>query len=268
MINPSYLFNLLPSRPLNAPTARMSGIQIHTEDPISASSITPQTSNAGNPSQPAKSTAPPPYVYPPAEPGAVAPTPTRTVPHSSSYGPPAPQPGAGSVPPPRITAQLSLPPPPKAGEKPLSPEHYAPVPSTLAQPQPYPSQMSQPTVDSPIKGVPTGSTTATIMQPSCDPSTQPSNDASSTDMPIRASLEHPPGYVQDPFASDMTPDQRFAAEQQQGNGSDTLPSLGYTDNPRGTKPGLEDDIWGTAKKWMKESGKQAKEAWDKFGPEK
>ena len=244
----------------------MSGIQIHTEDPISlanASSITPQTSNAENPSQPAKSTAPPPY-----QPGAGAPTPTRTVPHSSSYGPPAPQPGAAPVPPPRtITAQPNLPPPPKAGEKPLSPEHYAPIHYTPAQPQPYPSQMSQPTVDSPIKGVPTGSTTSTSMQPSFDPSTQPRNDASSTDMPIRASLEHPPGYVQDPFASDMTPDQRFAAEQQQGNRSDTLPSLGYTDNPRGTKPGLEDDIWGTAKKWMKESGKQAKEAWDKYGPE-
>ena len=250
----------------------MSGIQIHTEDPISpanASSITPQTSNAGNFSQPAQATAPHPYVYPPAQPGAAAPTPTRSVPHSSSYGPPAPQPGAAPVPPPpTTTAQPSLPPPPKAGEKPLSPEHYAPVQSTPAQPQPYPSQMSQPTVDSPIKGVPTGSTTSTIMQPSFDPSNQASNDASSTDMPIRASLEYPPGYVQDPFASDVTPDQRFAAEQQRGNGSDTLPSLGYTHNPRGTKPGLEEDIWGTAKKWMKESGKQAKEAWDKFGPEK
>lgn len=89
-------------------------------------------------------------------------------------------------------------------------------------------------------------------------------------MPIRASLEHPPGYVQDPFASDMTPDQRFTAEQQQGNRSDIVPSLGYTDDPKGTRADSEDDktVWGTAKKWAIERGGQAKEAWDRFSQEK
>lgn len=254
----------------------MSGIPIHTEDPISpanASNITPQTSDAGNPSQPAKSTAPSPYVYPPAQPGAIAPTPTSTVPHSSSHGPPAPQPGVAPIPPPPTTAaQPSLPPPPKAGEKPLSPELYAPVHYTPAQPQPYPSQMSQPPVNSPMRGVPTGSTTSTSMSTSftSDASAQPIDVSSSPDMPARASLEHPPGYVQNPFASDMTPDQRFAAEQEQGNRSDTLPCLGYIDNPKGSRPGLEDDktAWGTAKNWVKETGEQAKEVWDNFGPEK
>ena len=91
-------------------------------------------------------------------------------------------------------------------------------------------------------------------------------------MPVRASLEHPPGYVQNPFASDMTPDQRFATQQQEENRSDTPPSLGYVDDSK-ARPGLEDDqtVWGTAKKWMKEKGEQAnklgEEAWNKFGAE-
>lgn len=246
-------------------------IQIHTADPINPNTSSIATSNAGNPSQLAESTAPSPDVYPPAQPGAAAPTPTSTAPQSSSHGPPAPQPGVIPVPlPATTTAQPSLPPPPKAGEKPLSPEHYAPVHYTPAQPQPYPSQMSHPTVDSPIKGVPTGSTTTTITQPSFGPSSQPNNVSSSTDMPIRGSLEHPPGYVQDPFASDMTPDQRFTAEQQQGNGSDMVPSLGYIDDPKATRPGAEDEktVWGTAKEWAIERGGQAKEVWDKFSPGK
>ena len=258
----------------------MSGIQIHSEDPISAakaSAITPQTaysSNAGTPSQPAKITGTPAYACPPAQPGAAAPTPTRTETQSSSSGPPAPQPGIAPVPPPpTTTAQPSLPPQPKAGEKPLSPEQYAPFQSTPAQPQPYPTQMSQPRVDRPLKGLPPGSTTSTSIRPSFNPSTQPSDISYPTDMPVRASLEHPPGYVQNPFASDLTPDQRFAAEQQQENGSDTLGSLGYVDNAKGPRPGLEDDetVWGTAKKWAKETGEKAsklgEEVWGKFGPE-
>lgn len=69
----------------------------------------------------------------------------------------------------------------------------------------------------------------------------------------------------------MTPEQRFAAKQEQENGSDTLPSLGYVDNPKGPRQGLEDDqtVWGSAKKWMKEQGEHAsrvgEEVWNKFG---
>ena len=255
-------------------------VRIHTEDPINpakAGGITPQTvqsSQEGNPSQPEQTITPSPYVYPSAQPGAAAPTPTSTIPQSSSYGPPAPQPGATPVPPPPTTTRRpSVPPPPKAGEKPLPPEHYAPVHSTLAQPQPYPSQMLQSPVDGPSRALPPASTTSTSTQPSFTPSAQPSNIPSSTDMPARASLEHPPGYVQNPFASDMTPDQRFAAQHQHENRSDTLPSLGYVDNSKGARPELEEDqtVWGTAKKWMKETGEQAgklgEEVWSKFGAE-
>ena len=265
-------------------------VQIHSEDPISpvkASGITPHTahnSNAENPSQPKQTTTGPPYAYPPAQPGAVAPTPTSTIPPSPSYGPPAPMPGVAPVPPPpTITARPGVPPPPKAGEKPLSPERYAPVHSIPAQAQPYPSQVSQSPVDHPLRAIPPGSTTSTSTEPSFIPSARPgdipsstdtparvSNVPSSADMSARVSLEHPPGYVQNPFASDMTPEQRFAAQQQQENQSDTLPSLGYNDTSKGARPGLEDDqtVWGTAKKWAKETGEQAsklgEEVWNKF----
>ena len=93
-------------------------------------------------------------------------------------------------------------------------------------------------------------------------------------MEVRASLEHPPGYVQNPFASDMTPDQRYAAEQQQESRPDSLPSLGYIDHPKGPRPGLEDEgtVWGATKKWVKETGGKAsklgEEVWDKLGPER
>lgn len=256
-------------------------VQIHTEDPINAakaSGITSQTahnSNTESPQQPGQttSTASTPYAYPPAQPGAAAPTHTSTLPQSSSYGPPAPQPGAAPVPPPpTITAGPSVPPPPKAGEKPLSAEHYKAVHSRPAQPQPYPSQVSQPLVDHPVRAVPAGSTTSTSTEPFFNPSTQPSNMPSSTDMPARASLDHPPGYVQNPFAADMTPDQRFTAQQEQEKRSEILPSLGYIDNSKGERPGLEDDqtVWGTAKKWAKGTGEQAsklrEEVWNQFGP--
>ncbi|CAF9903803.1 MAG: hypothetical protein ALECFALPRED_002986 [Alectoria fallacina] len=240
------------------------GVQIHSEDPISPTPQTADRSNAGNPSQRAKATAPSLYAYPPAQPGAAAPTATSTVPQSSSYGPPAPQAGAAPVPPPpTITPKPSLPPPPKAGEKPLSPEHYAPVHFTPAQPLPYASQMSQPTVEPPLEDIPAGSTTSTSMRASFENSSaQPSIIPSST------------GYVQNPFASDMTPDQRFAAEQQQENRADILPSLGYVDNPKGPRPGFEDEgtVWGAAKKWVKETGGKAREevveVWDKLGRER
>ena len=263
-------------------------VQIHTEDPISpvkARGSTPQTadsSNAENPSQLGEITTPSPNAYPRAQPGAVAPTPTSTVPQSPSAGPPAPQPGAAPVPPPPIiTARPRVPPPPKAGEKPLSPEHYTPVHSTPAQPQPYPPQASQPPIDDAPRALPPGSTTSTSTGPSYDPLAPPPPSSSRTptspaDMPGRAaatSLEHPPGYQQNPFASEMRADQRFAAQQEQENGSDGVTSLGYTDNSRrgaARPPGLEDDqtVWGTAKKWAKETGGQAsrfgEDVWNKF----
>lgn len=246
----------------------MSGIQIHTQDPISPEE------DSQTPSQPSTTTAPS-NGYALARPGAAAPTPTSTVASSSTYGPSPPQPGAVPVPtPPTTTAKATLPPPPKAGERPMPPEHYAPVQSTPAQPahsQPYPSQMSQPPLGQAPYGVPPGSTTSTTTAASypnyCPPTTLPTSDAPAGG----ASLEHPPGYVQNPYASDMTPTHRLAVEQRQ-NESDTLPSLGYNDHARKSSNaglGEEESVWEMAKKGLKKTGEEASKLhgriWDSLG---
>ena len=252
----------------------MTGIQVHTQEPISpakASGVSPQTADkpSGSDSQSAATTGAASHGYRPAKPGAAVPTPTAT--SKSTYSPPAPQPGTAPVPPPpATTTKPSLPPPPKAGEKPMPPEYYAPVHSTPTRLQPYPPQMAQPPLGSYPNGIPHGSTTSTTV-PSFPPSAPPISltAASSAGSPTRASLEHPPGYVQNPYASDMTPAQRLAAPQRE-NESETSQPLGFTDNAKGSQAGFGDDesVWSMASKWAKRKGEQATElhgqVWEKI----
>ncbi len=248
----------------------MSGIQIHAEDPISpiaAGGINPKTiHNAGiNTSSATTTTA---AFYPPARPGAAAPTPTKTVASASSSGPPHPQPGAvPATQPPRTTARPSLPPPPKTGERPHLPECYAPIRSVTAQPKPYPSYLSQHSPVSGPKELSSGSTKSTTTDSTVPTSTHSTSLPTSAQASARASLEHPPGYCQNPYASDLTPDQRFATELlEEENRSDSLPSLGYNDTARLRANSVVDDdesVWNAARKWGteginwgKEKGKQ------------
>lgn len=239
----------------------MSGIPIHAGDPISppkASGITPHTAPspvARLPEQSATPTAAS-QTYNPARPGAVAPTPTSKNTSKSSYDPPAPQPRAVPIPSqPTITAKPSLPPPPKAGERPMPSEFYAPVRSVAAPPQPFPPQMSQSSLGAPQRGLPPGSTTSTTTAPSFPPSAPPVKPPTSTE---GASLEHPQGYVQNPFASDMTADQRFATGLQEDR-SDNPPSLGYADNKQGPSKGGDESALETAAGWAKEQARKAGE---------
>lgn len=257
----------------------MSGIHTHTQgsmSPMKASGMSPQTAKAldqGASLHLARTTATASHGYPPAQPVAAVPTPTSTLVLSSSNEPPRPQPGAVPAPPPMITAKPTLPPPPKAGEKPQAPKHYAPTHSTPAQPQPYPPQMSQPALGPGPDGQPPGSITSTLMHSSLPASGPPASLPASTETSARASLEHPPGYVQNPYASDMTPDQRFTREQQQNeNRSDSIPSLGYNDNAGGkgtTGYGHDESMWDVDKDWGMKKGKQLgdlhEQVWDSIG---
>lgn len=248
---------------------KMSGIEIHTQDPINlaeATGETPQTAYTSKPqtsSQPSATTAPS-NSYPAAQPGAARSTPTSTVAPSSAHGPPPPQPGAAPVPaPPATTAKATLPPPPKAGERPMPPEYYAPPQPSFAQPahsQPYPSQMSQPPPGHPAYGVPPGSTTSATTIPSYTHHAPSTSLPISGELPGRTSLEHPPGYVQNPYASDMTPAQRLAAEQRENESESISPSLGYNDGARRSSNadfGEEDSVWQMAKKGLKKTGEEA-----------
>lgn len=250
----------------------MSGIQIHTESPISpakAQSIAPKNGNTANllASNGAAITTSNTPGYPSARPGAGPPAPTPTLPQATNvhHGPPPPQPGATPISSsPARAVKPSLPPPPKVGETLRSPEYYAPAqvtPTTTLQPQPYPQQMTLPS-PAEINGQPPASTTSTSFGPSflSAPSSNhlqqsrptPTNSfPASSNGGAQANLQHPPGYVQNPYASDLTPDQRYATEQaSQSVGSQ---GLGYNERRETGNAGFEEEegVWGMAKKWAK-----------------
>jgi hypothetical protein len=74
-------------------------------------------------------------------------------------------------------------------------------------------------------------------------------------------LSHPPGYVQNPYAADLTPSQRAATEAQAGGSSNSaggiLGSAGPNDN---AGFGEEDGVWGTVKQYAVAAGAKVKEA--------
>ena len=210
----------------------------------------------------------------PGEAGDAAPAPTKTIPSATSNGPPAPQQGAVPVPQPSTTAaKFAFPPPRKADAEPQPPGNSARVQTQPIQPQPYPYQMSQPPLGPGPNGLPPASTTSSTPTASFAPATPPTSLPVSADSSTRTNFEHPPGYVQNPYASDMTPDQRFATEQQKNETqSETVPSLGYNDNASKTSnSGLENDqsVIEAAMKWGKEKGRQLgdlhEQVWDSIG---
>ena len=245
----------------------MSGIPIHTQSPISAAKASKTPTSSSN------------NEYPSAQPGAAAPTPTQTISSTSQYAPPPPQPGTVPVPlPATITAKPSIPPPPKPGEKPKPLQYYAPVhagPTHVAtQAQPYPEQMSIPPPAPSYPRQPPASITSPNPTPSFP---QPSSLYSPTEAqhqppPTRTlpganeggerrSLGHPPGYVQNSHAMDMTQDQRLAI--QQGNQSG---SLGYgQDSSSNAGYGQEDSVWDVAKRLAKGVGDKVSEINERYG---
>ncbi|SLM37331.1 hypothetical protein LPUS_07149 [Lasallia pustulata] len=98
----------------------------------------------------------------------------------------------------------------------------------------------------------------------------------SAEVDSRRSLEHPPGYMQNPYASEMTPELRFAthfASQQ----TDGLPAaLGYIPNKsrNNSRAGVENEesgMWETARKYVRRAsemvGEMEEEFWKKVSKE-
>lgn len=265
----------------------MSAIQVHTADPVSpakASAVTPQTRYAPAPThrpQPSATvTATRHNDYSLARPGQSVPTPTKTqAPAPASREPPPPQPGASSNSlPPSTTARATLPPPPKAGEKLLPSQHYNPAatpPPSL--PQPYPPQMAQPSLFTPAAGIPPASTTSTFTDPFFDPSAQPTPIRHpSPGTRSRASIEHPTGYVQNQYATEMTAEARFAQlqQEQQNSSKPPEPVLGYVPQTSRSRAGSTasntvaagGELWQGVKGWMGGFGDRVAQgegkAWD------
>ncbi|TVY22828.1 hypothetical protein LHYA1_G008618 [Lachnellula hyalina] len=245
----------------------MSGIPIYTQSPLNApskaSGVTPQTAAPNVEASPvapqyvpATTTSIPTSSYPPARPGAAAfPAPTGTAAQryaplqptkttsSEAERPPPPQPGAAPIPSSRNV------PPPKDGETFRPEQTSAPQPPTS---RPLPSQMSIPPPSSAFGGPPPTSSTATSNTPS---SSYPVQIPSTESGGPRRSLEHPPGYHQNVYASDQTSEQRRA--QETINASSALGGRESTENFGAMDSG---SIWNTAKKWTQQAGEKISEA--------
>lgn len=251
----------------------MSGIPVYTQSPISTTAAKPSGTTPYNPSNEASrttgpasveatTTALPTSTYPPAQPGSRPPAPTGTAnqyaplqptPTTSSAdaGPPAPQPGAF----PTLASKAPLPPPPRAGEK------YEPpiAPQSSAMPSYMPPQMNIPVPTQAIGShqQPTSTSTA----PS---SSYPVNLPSDTSDNARRSLDHPPGYQQNTYASEMSADQRRASEAQQNSSNYGIPP----GQGGGTGGFEEQSVWDTAKSWASQAGEKLSaveaEVWKKI----
>ncbi|KAI9717782.1 MAG: hypothetical protein M1812_004511 [Candelaria pacifica] len=231
------------------------------------------------------------------------PSPTRTT-AVENEGPPPPQPGA--FPTPSVGAsevrRPSIPPPPKASETPKASLQANPPTatsvSTPKKPQPYPPQMTIPPPTFANSAQPLGSATSsstntspsrshpislptpfseqspTFQQRPTPTSTTSTNftsplentNTSPTAPHSRQSLDHPPGYQQNPYAPDMPPSARLAQESAESSpNKERLPGLGYGHGRKGSvlDTGTEDNgeggIWDTAKKWAVMAGEKASE---------
>lgn len=249
----------------------MSGIPVYTQSPINTatkpSGITPQTASSDQPSRttgPASveafPTAIPTSLYPSAQPGSRPPAPTGvaqnytplqpTATTSAQHtGPPAPQPGAFPTP-----NKTAVPPPPRVGEKYEPPA--APQPSNA--PSYLPPQMNLPAPTQAIgsHAQPTSTTNAPSFS---HPVGLPAQESSEG----RKSLEHPPGYQQNTYASEMSADQRRAQESNQNQSTYGLPVQG------GSGGGFEEEsVWNTAKGWASQAGQKLSaveaEVWKKI----
>ncbi|MCJ1478254.1 hypothetical protein MMC13_006931 [Lambiella insularis] len=199
--------------------------------------------------------------------------PTAFTASSTNAAPPPPQPGAlptPFVPKSRTPSpRREIPPPPKVGEKVKPASYYspAPTPTYFAAPQPFPSNLgfsaaadpqsarlppasaTTPNIPS-LNGYSNGysngytnsyannyTTANGLLSPQSArlPYGQTgTNSSSPAQTPTTSrSFDHPTGYVQNPYAADMTPEQRFGTAH-----SPHSPTLGWNTSNAGKSPGI------------------------------
>lgn len=243
----------------------MAPIPVYTKSPInaaSASGVTSQTvpqeeaSTSNSVPVSASTTSTTTSAYPPARPGAPAvPAPTGTAAQryaplqptkttsSEAEGPPMPQPGATPAP-----LSRHVPPPPRAGET-YHPEQT----SAPQQPSSIPPQFAIPPPTAAFGGLPPKSSTSTSNTAS---SSYPVQIPSAESGAPRRSLEHPPGYQQNVYASDMTSEQRRAHEANNASnfgGRESAEKVGAMDSDGSS-------VWNTAMKWAQQTGEKLSKA--------
>ena len=118
--------------------------------------------------------------------------------------------------------QRKIPPPPKSGNEFRPMFHRSPTPDSDPANNSLPTLLyrSSSTSCTAPGGHPPASARNSLLSPRT-PFESLAQTPKSAPIP-RKSLEHPPGYVQNPYAADLTPEQRFASQH-----SPTSPTLGY-----------------------------------------
>ncbi|KAM0820210.1 hypothetical protein AB5N19_06029 [Seiridium cardinale] len=234
----------------------MPPIPVYTDSPIAskASGVTPQTASSGATASSQKETAPTTTTalptqtqnYPQAKPGAAPSLPTPTaratayIPHiptqdlARNDGPPPPMPGVA----PQPMKTTHLPPPPKDGEKYVSPQ------ATTSSPQsatvPYPQQMSfaPPTMAYPAQQ--SGTMSAVAPTPTYGGQGIGASAGQGGHLP----LQHPPGYHQNVNASGLDNYQQSAMSRNDSN---------YQQQHGAAEDG---GVWNAAKKWAQATGEK------------
>lgn len=254
----------------------MSGIPVYTSSPVQAAKAPGQIPRTTAPpapnSDPLTSDSAPTAAnasassYPQARPGASAmpaptaaaqryaplrPTPTTK---TDDIGPPAPQPGAVPTP----SSRSAVPPPPKLCESYQQPSSAAPPQASSP-----PAQMEYAPPSMTDGSQPPKASTRTDNTPSTP---YPVQLPTAVEDP-RQSLEHPPGYQQNVYASELTSDQRRAQATELANSSSTF-GISHT----GSAGGFDDaGLWNTAKKWAQQAGEKIsateQEVWKKINKE-
>ncbi|KAL9036526.1 MAG: hypothetical protein Q9214_006095 [Letrouitia sp. 1 TL-2023] len=252
------------------------GIPLHSNSPISPVKLTPTVTGSAT-SKTSTSTATVPSNGQKSRPEISTTLNSNPAPKYVSDAPPPEPKAIPSALASATTMRPTVPPPPKSGEVMKHPEDHEPA--SVTQSQPYTSRMSAPPPRTAHGGQPPSSITPTKTdhfprQSAEEISLQkrqvaPSHDLvhSTNQATSKGSLEHPPGYMQNPNASDMTPAQRFATENS-NQASENSPILGYAARQQSSNAGFgeEDGVWDLAKKLVKSAGdtlaEGEKKAWD------
>ncbi|QSZ30642.1 hypothetical protein DSL72_000200 [Monilinia vaccinii-corymbosi] len=222
--------------------------------------------------------------------GTDKPPPTRTIKEDSEV-PPAPQPAEFPKPTTgfvgnknALQVKAAVPPPPRAGQA----SSTMPQNPNVGQREGYPPQMNIPPPS--ITRAPFSSTvTGTDAQIQRTMHSQPvsigdayaqhaqSTRQSANEGGERRSLEHPPGYVQNAYAAELSSDQRRALDANEVEGGrNTSVSGVFSGGMMGgvggsTSVGGEEGIWESAKRWVGSAGNKLsegeKEVWRRINGE-
>ncbi|KAF5873694.1 uncharacterized protein Bfra_005158 [Botrytis fragariae] len=207
------------------------------------------------------------YAPPPAAALTTAkPEPTRTIKEDSDV-PPAPQPGTFPEPTTGFAGNTfasqtkSVPPPPRAGSS-IPPQMMIPPPSVTRAPFSTTMTMDANTAAQTSNSYGTMHPQPVSVGDAYAHRTQQENEGYGQRRSVEY-LEHPPGYVQNAYAAELSSDQRRAMDVNERRENASVGGV--------NSGGEEEGIWGSAKRWVGSAGSKLsegeKEVWRRINGE-